>query len=199
MSATLQRDLAARVDGEVRFDAGSRAAYAHDASNYRQVPIGVVIPRTIDAAVEAVAVCRRLVRVDPERRRAVVEPGACLDDLNAELSGYHLMVGPKPATHDTCTIGGMIGNNSCGASAQAYGPLPAHPPARLRLQPHAPTACWRTSTAPSTIPASPISRSCCSRLRRGPLAGPARGPLTWHERRTVSGAGAAGVRAPRRR
>ncbi|MEV4014695.1 hypothetical protein AB0J35_29765 [Nonomuraea angiospora] len=37
MSASLHRDLAARVDGEVRFDAGSRAAYAHDASNYRQV------------------------------------------------------------------------------------------------------------------------------------------------------------------
>ncbi|MFF4618914.1 FAD-binding oxidoreductase [Nonomuraea jabiensis] len=156
MSASLQRDLAARVDGEVRFDAGSRAAYAHDASNYRQVPVGVVIPRTVDAAVEAVAVCRRhdvavfsrgggtslagqccntgvvldwskycrrLVRADPERRRAVVEPGACLDDLNAELSRYHLMVGPKPSTHDTCTIGGMIGNNSCGASAQAYGKM----------------------------------------------------------------------------
>ncbi|WP_281292244.1 hypothetical protein [Actinomadura decatromicini] len=39
-----QRDLAARVDGEVRFDAGSRADYAHDASNYRQPPIGVVVP-----------------------------------------------------------------------------------------------------------------------------------------------------------
>ena len=146
----------ARVDGEVRFDAGSRAAYAHDSSNYRQPPIGVVIPRTPDAAVETVAVCRdhevpvfsrgggtslagqccnagvvidwskycrRLVSVDPDRWRALVEPGACLDDLNAELSRYELMVGPKPATHDTCTIGGMIGNNSCGASAQAYGKM----------------------------------------------------------------------------
>jgi FAD/FMN-containing dehydrogenase/Fe-S oxidoreductase len=67
--------------------------------------------------------CRRLVSVDPDRRRALVEPGACLDDLNAELSKYELMVGPKPSTHDTCTIGGMIGNNSCGASAQAYGKM----------------------------------------------------------------------------
>jgi hypothetical protein len=39
MSETLYRDLAARVDGEVRFDAGSRAAYAHDASNYRLPPL----------------------------------------------------------------------------------------------------------------------------------------------------------------
>lgn len=140
----------------MRFDTGSRAAYAHDASNYRQVPIGVVVPRNVDAAVEAVAVCRehdvpvfsrgggtslagqccnegvvidwskycrRLVSVDPERRVALVEPGACLDDLNKELSKFELMVGPKPSTHDTCTIGGMIGNNSCGASAQAYGKM----------------------------------------------------------------------------
>src|SRR4051794_10893983 len=50
--------LSDRVDGEVRFDDGSRAAYSTDASNFRQVPIGVVVPRTIEAAVEAVTVCR---------------------------------------------------------------------------------------------------------------------------------------------
>lgn len=38
-SATLERELAARVDGEVRFDPGTKAVYAQDASNYRQVPI----------------------------------------------------------------------------------------------------------------------------------------------------------------
>jgi FAD/FMN-containing dehydrogenase len=47
------------VDGEVRFDDGSRAAYATDTSNFRQVPIGVVVPRSVEAAVEAVAVCRQ--------------------------------------------------------------------------------------------------------------------------------------------
>ena len=54
----LERDLRDRVDGEVRFDAGTRGAYSTDASNFRQVPIGVVLPRTPEAAVEAVAVCR---------------------------------------------------------------------------------------------------------------------------------------------
>jgi FAD/FMN-containing dehydrogenase len=54
----LARDLRARADGEVRFDAGSRGAYSTDASNFRQVPIGVVVPRTPEAAAEAVAVCR---------------------------------------------------------------------------------------------------------------------------------------------
>ncbi|MEV5829679.1 FAD-linked oxidase C-terminal domain-containing protein [Spirillospora sp. NPDC052242] len=155
-SAALRRALADRVDGEVRFDAGSRAVYAHDSSNYRQPPIGVVVPRTVDAGAEAVRVCAeheapvlsrgggtslagqccntavvidwskyctRLLSVDPGARTAIVEPGACLDDLDRELSPHGLMVGPKPSTHDTCTIGGMIGNNSCGASAQAYGKM----------------------------------------------------------------------------
>ena len=55
---SLREDLGRRVRGEVRFDAGTRAAYSTDGSNYRQVPIGVVVPRDVDDAVEAVAVCR---------------------------------------------------------------------------------------------------------------------------------------------
>src|SRR5690606_37642915 len=54
----LGAELRARVEGEVRFDSGTRGMYATDASNYRQVPIGVVIPFTMDAAIEARAVCR---------------------------------------------------------------------------------------------------------------------------------------------
>src|SRR5204863_6620452 len=56
--SALEAALRAEVDGEVRFDAGSRAAYSTDASNFRQVPIGVVVPRTPEAAVAAVAVAR---------------------------------------------------------------------------------------------------------------------------------------------
>jgi FAD/FMN-containing dehydrogenase len=58
-TSALEDALRVEVDGEVRFDPGSRGAYATDGSNYRQVPIGVVVPRTIDAAVAAVAVCAR--------------------------------------------------------------------------------------------------------------------------------------------
>jgi FAD/FMN-containing dehydrogenase/Fe-S oxidoreductase len=46
------------VEGEVRFSPGDRALYATGGSNYRQIPIGVVIPRTSDDVVAAVAVCR---------------------------------------------------------------------------------------------------------------------------------------------
>jgi FAD/FMN-containing dehydrogenase/Fe-S oxidoreductase len=150
----LRRALTESVDGEVRFDAGTRGTYSTDASNFRQVPIGVVVPRSIDAAVAAVGVCRefgapvlsrgggtslagqctntavvldwtkylnRIESVDPERRTCVVQPGIVLDVLNRELGKYGLRYGPEPATHPNCTIGGMIGNNSCGATAQAYG------------------------------------------------------------------------------
>jgi FAD/FMN-containing dehydrogenase len=57
-AGALRLALRERVAGEVRFDAGSRGAYSTDASNYRQVPIGVVVPRTVDDAVQAIAVCR---------------------------------------------------------------------------------------------------------------------------------------------
>jgi FAD/FMN-containing dehydrogenase/Fe-S oxidoreductase len=150
----LEKDLRARVGGEVRFDAGSRAAYSTDASNFRQVPIGVVVPHSAEAVREAVAVCRehgvpllsrgggtslagqctnaavvldwtkycnRLIGVDPAARTCVVEPGIVLDVLNDQLSRYGLRFGPEPATHMNCTIGGMIGNNSCGATAQRTG------------------------------------------------------------------------------
>src|SRR5688572_7269401 len=55
----LADDLRRAIRGDVRFDTGSRALYATDSSNYRQVPIGVVVPRDPDDVVAAVEVCRR--------------------------------------------------------------------------------------------------------------------------------------------
>src|SRR5216683_7944168 len=55
---TLKDQLARTIDGEVRFDPGTRAIYATDASNYRLVPIGVVIPRHEEDVVRAVALAR---------------------------------------------------------------------------------------------------------------------------------------------
>ncbi|GAA4216863.1 FAD-binding and (Fe-S)-binding domain-containing protein [Actinocatenispora rupis] len=150
----LERALRDRVDGEVRFDPGSRGAYATDGSNYRQVPLGVVLPRTVEAGAVAVEVCaehgapilprgggtslggqstnvavvvdwtkycHRLLSVNPSQRTCVVEPGIVLDELNRLLARHGLQFGPMPSTHGQCALGGMIGNNSCGASAQAYG------------------------------------------------------------------------------
>ena len=143
----LARDLAAAVDGEVRFDPGSQALYANDASIYRQVPIGVVIPRHADDVVAALAVCRahevpvlargcgtglagqsvneavvfdfskylnKITSLDPAGRTATVQPGVICDDLRGAAAEHGLTFAVDPATHDRCTFGGMIGNNSCG-------------------------------------------------------------------------------------
>jgi FAD/FMN-containing dehydrogenase/Fe-S oxidoreductase len=150
----LQAELRARVRGEVRFDRGTRALYATDASNYRQAPIGVVIPRDIDDVVATVVAARELGapilsrgggtslagqccnvavlmdmskhmhtvrRIDPEQKLAWVEPGCVLDDLQKAAKPFGLIFGPDPATHTHCTLGGMCGNNSCGAHAQMAG------------------------------------------------------------------------------
>src|SRR5689334_24147917 len=152
MSAVDARGLATalrrRVRGEVRFDAGSRALYATDGSNYRKVPIGVVIPRDVDDVVAVMGIARqfgapvlsrgggtslagqccnvavvmdfskymhRIIDIDPGWRIARVEPGCVLDDLrNLASQRYGLMFAPDPETHSHCTLGGMLGNNSCG-------------------------------------------------------------------------------------
>jgi FAD/FMN-containing dehydrogenase/Fe-S oxidoreductase len=146
-AAALAADLKRVVRGEVRFDDGSRALYATDASNYRQTPIGVVVPRDADDVVATVTLARkygapilgrgagtslagqccnvavvldmskymhRVVEMNPGARYARVEPGIVLDDLRREAEKHTLTFGPDPATHAQCTLGGMIGNNSCG-------------------------------------------------------------------------------------
>ncbi|HEV8048034.1 MAG TPA: FAD-linked oxidase C-terminal domain-containing protein [Terriglobales bacterium] len=146
--------LTHNVDGEVRFDNGTRALYATDGSNYRQVPIGVVIPRDADDVIATVALAReygapilcrgggtslagqccnvavlldfskymnKIIEIDPARRIARVQPGVVLDNLRNAAEKHHLTFGPDPATHNRCTLGGMIGNNSCGAHSVMAG------------------------------------------------------------------------------
>lgn len=150
----LESNLKNVVQGEVRFDDGSRALYATDASNYRQVPIGVVIPRDAADIRRAVAACReagapilsrgagtslagqccnkavvldmsknynRLLFIDAKARTARVQPGLVLDHLRAAAEAQGLTFGPDPASHNRCTLGGMIGNNSCGVHALVAG------------------------------------------------------------------------------
>ena len=150
LAAALRRSLR----GEVRFDHGSRALYATDASNYRQVPIGVVLPRNADDVIAAVSLAREygapllcrgggtslagqccnvavvldfskymaeILDVDPVRRLAVVQPGVVLDKLRNAAEKHKLTFAPDPATHDRCTLGGMIGNNSCGVHSVMAG------------------------------------------------------------------------------
>ncbi len=146
-SHLLASALRRALRGEVRFDDGSRALYATDGSNYRQVPIGVVLPRDAEDVIATVALAREygapilcrgagtslagqtcnvavildfskymagILEIDPQRRIARVQPGVVLDHLRSLAEQHHLTFAPDPATHSRCTLGGMIGNNSCG-------------------------------------------------------------------------------------
>jgi FAD/FMN-containing dehydrogenase/Fe-S oxidoreductase len=146
--------LAREVDGEVLFDAASRGRYATDASIYQIEPIGVVVPRTEEAARAALGIAveagvpvlprgagssqcgqtvgaalvidhskylNRLVELDTEARRALVQPGIVLDQLNALLRPHGLWYPVDVSTGAQATLGGMAGNNSCGSRSIAYG------------------------------------------------------------------------------
>ena len=62
-----------------------------------------------------------ILEIDPARRIARVQPGVVLDTLRAAAEKHHLTFAPDPATHDRCTLGGMIGNNSCGVHSVMAG------------------------------------------------------------------------------
>lgn len=149
----IAKQLHDAVRGEVRFDEPTRHLYANDASIYRMVPVGVVIPKDEADVVAAVEICRAhrlpvlargggtglagqtvntavvfdfskymndIVELDPEARTAVVQPGVICDQLRFAAQEHGLTFAPDPATHDHNTLGGMVGNNSCGTHS-VYG------------------------------------------------------------------------------
>ncbi len=138
----------------MRFDDTSRRLYSTDASIYEVVPLGVVIPRTVEDVQITLQIAgemripltprgggtslsgqsigpgiildvskylNRIVHIDREGRRARVQPGVVLDQLNRALEPYDLQFGPDVATASRANLGGMIGNNSAGARSIVYG------------------------------------------------------------------------------
>ncbi|MGW0906991.1 FAD-binding and (Fe-S)-binding domain-containing protein [Streptomyces sp. NPDC002853] len=63
----------------------------------------------------------RILSLDAESRTAVVQPGVICDGLRGAAAPHGLTFGPDPSTHNRCTLGGMIGNNSCGSHSVAWG------------------------------------------------------------------------------
>ncbi len=107
-------------------DDGARAVAALGAAGLPILPRGSGTALAGQSVNEAVVVdfsqhCRGILTVDPEGRRAVVEPGVTLDQLNERLAPLGLQFGPDVATSSHATIGGMIGNNSSGAHSILYG------------------------------------------------------------------------------
>ena len=64
---------------------------------------------------------RRLIALDAEAGTARVQPGVIQDDLNKAAAAHRLMFAPDTSTSNRATLGGMIGNNSCGARSARYG------------------------------------------------------------------------------
>ena len=151
----LERRLKAEVSGGVDFGRFTRGRYATDASHYQIMPLGVVMPRTIEEAERAIGICRaegvpvtprgggssqagpdrqcirssstarsistRILDLDVAGRRARVEPGIVLDDLNRQLKPHGLWFPVDVSTASRATIGGMTANNSCGGRSLRYG------------------------------------------------------------------------------
>ncbi|MGO9359720.1 MAG: FAD-binding oxidoreductase, partial [Xanthobacteraceae bacterium] len=140
--AALQRRLAAEISGDVLFDGFNRGRYATDASFYQVMPVGVVVPRTTEDALRALAIARddgrtvtprgggtsqcgqtvnrglvvdvskhlnRILSLDVENKRCVVEPGIVLNDLNRQLRPHGLWFPVDVSTASRATIGGMAG------------------------------------------------------------------------------------------
>ncbi len=153
-SQAIARRLRGHIAGELLFDDYSRGRYATDASMYQMLPLGVVVPRSIDdvraaletARAEGAAVLARgggtsqcgqtvntalvidnskyldrIVELDVENRRCVVEPGITLDELNRALKPHGLWFPVDVSTASRATIGGMAGNNSGGSRSLRYG------------------------------------------------------------------------------
>ena len=153
-AAELEAELKRVIHGDVRFDRGTRAMYASDGSNYRQAPIGVVVPKDNADVVAALATCRkygapvlsrgagtslagqccnvavvldytqymnRILELNPAEKYAWVQPGVVCDSLRDAAELHALTWGPDPSTHNRCSLGGMIGNNSCGTHSLLAG------------------------------------------------------------------------------
>jgi len=134
----LARDLSRDLKGDVYFDAFNRGRYATDASIYQLMPLGIVVPRDDDDVRATLAIAsgqtinesliidtsrhlNQIVSVDTDQRIARVQPGIVLDQLNAALKTDGLFFPVDVSTASRATIGGMTGNNSCGARSIRYG------------------------------------------------------------------------------
>ncbi len=153
------KKLAARLDGELRFDSVSKLLYATDASAYREIPLAVALPASkkdlsvligfarkrktsliprgagtslagqvvgSGIVVDVSKYLNRIVEINAAEKWVRLEPGVILAELNQKLQAHGLMVGPETSTANRCTLGGMLGNNSCGLHSLVHGSIREH-------------------------------------------------------------------------
>ncbi|MCS3556170.1 MULTISPECIES: FAD-binding and (Fe-S)-binding domain-containing protein [unclassified Sphingobacterium] len=145
--------LAAQLEGDCYTDQAMRILYATDASAYSEMPLAVVLPRSLDDLKKLVAFAaaagtslipraagtslagqvvgdgivvdvskylNQIIEVNVEERWVKVQPGVVRDELNLFLKPYGLFFGPETSTANRATLGGMVGNNSCGSNSIVY-------------------------------------------------------------------------------
>lgn len=152
-------ELQKRLTGDFFTDQTMRKLYATDASVYKEMPLAVAIPQTIDDIKQIISFASengasiiprtagtslagqvvgngivvdvskhftKIIEVNKEEKWVRVEPGVIRDDLNKYLKSYGLFFAPETSTANRCMIGGMVGNNSCGAHSPIYGTTRDH-------------------------------------------------------------------------
>ena len=151
--------LAAHLRGELHHDAVMRTLYATDASEYRELPLAVALPKSEDDLRQLIAFANqnrvglipraagtslagqvvgngivvdlgrhlnRILGYDAASRRVRVQPGVVRNDLNLHLKPHGVWFTPETSTANRAMIGGMAGNNSCGANSIMYGSTRDH-------------------------------------------------------------------------
>jgi len=151
--------LAKDLEGDLYTDYTQRILYATDASAYREIPLAVTRPASVDDIKKILAFARsiggsviprgagtslagqvvgpgivmdiskhlnRILEVNPQERWVKVEPGVVLAELNKFLAPHRLQFGPETSTANRCCMGGMLGNNSCGAHSIIHGSVRDH-------------------------------------------------------------------------
>jgi len=136
-----------------------RIAYATDASAYREMPMAVAYPESVEDVKELIDLARKrnthiipraggtsiagqvvgdgivadisrhlnkILEINTEEHWVRVQPGVVRDELNLALKPYGLFFSPETSTSNRCCIGGMYGNNSCGANSLVYGSTRDH-------------------------------------------------------------------------
>jgi len=152
---TLRNEL----EGDLYTDQVQRILYATDASAYREIPVAVTRPASVDDIKKILAFARasggsviprgagtslagqvvgpgivmdiskhlnHILEFNAAERWVRVEPGVVLGELNRYLAPHRLQFGPETSTADRCCMGGMLGNNSCGAHSLIHGSVRDH-------------------------------------------------------------------------
>lgn len=152
-------ELEHTIKGDLHLDELHRIVYATDASVYRELPLGVLLPRDSEDIRKTVDFCRKhhipiipratgtslagqcvgdglildiskymnqILEINTEEAYVVVQPGVIRDDLNRALAPHGYFFGPNTSTANRATIGGMLGNNSCGSTSIVYGDTRQH-------------------------------------------------------------------------